>query len=82
MTENEQKINRCPVCGRLPKIRLGGYGLTEYVYCDVYCKPFLRKAHLGVTHFILPWGIPEMAKERAIQTWNKKVKEVTNNDGE
>lgn len=86
MTENEQ-VNRCPVCGKLPRIRFSGFNLGQYPSCDIYCKPFLRKTHLGVTHFILidfryiisPLGLMEVAKEKAIQLWNKKVKEVTNN---
>ena len=90
MTENELKINRCPVCGRLPRIRFSGFNWGENPSCDIYCKPFLRKTHLGVTHFILidsrciipPFAMMGLAKEKAIQLWNKKAKEVTNNDGE
>ena len=70
------QILKCPVCGKNPKFRLGGYGVGQYPYCDIYYKPFLRKSHLGVTHFIMPCGTVEEAKEKAIKMWNDKINEV------
>ena len=89
MPENEQ-ISRCPVCGKLPKCRFSGFNIVEYPTCDIYCKPLFKKAHLGVTYFILGSIIRyrvstpllmETAKKEAIKLWNKKAKEA-NNDGE
>lgn len=65
----------CPICGKAPKVKVEGGGLISYPSCKIYCKPLFKKLHLGVEHFIIPCGTIDMAREKAIERWNNKVRE-------
>lgn len=51
------QILKCSICGKNPKIRLGGYGFGQYPHCDIYCKPFLKKGTFwGYTFYCALWN--------------------------
>ena len=64
------KFERCPVCGRLPKVRHIYY--NDFVGVRVECKPwYCRKPHLKaeVGSFLLV----KAAERKAIEEWNAKA---------
>lgn len=65
----EVKLERCPVCERLPKVRYSYYG--DFVAVRVECKPwYCRKPHLK-TEVASP--LESVAEERAREAWNAKA---------
>lgn len=68
----QNKVIRCPVCGKRPKVSIsGGYAMGWY--CRIKCKPLLRKAHLDIES-------GKASLERAISTavdiWNEEAREA------
>ena len=60
-----EKLERCPVCGRYPKIKV--YGVN---YAKVECKPFLRKSHMFV---FTKYEWPSQLMAAAVKAWNEKA---------
>ena len=62
----ELKLTRCPVCGRIPKIRY-----YDICYAGVQCRPWYRfKAHMRAD---IVCAQPSELRDAAINAWNAKA---------
>ena len=43
--KSRERLDRCPICGRLPKIKITT-PKREYTRCIIKCKPLFGKLHL------------------------------------
>ena len=70
-------VECCPICGKKPRLKIKVYGAQ--LGTEVFCKPFLKKAHLST------FAADENEIDsvlRAIKMWNFMViQKGKNNDG-
>ena len=65
MDEFRKQLERCPECGRYPKIKV--YGVS---YAKVECKPFLRRSHLCA---YTEYTQPSQLMAEAVKVWNERA---------
>lgn len=53
-------MEKCKVCGKLPKVSFDGNG-----NCIVRCKPFLKRTH---------WTVEAPNEKTAVSYWNDRMK--------
>ena len=67
----QNKVIRCPVCDKPPKVSIsGGYAMGWY--CRIKCKPLFHKAHLDIES---GKASLEHAVSTAIDAWNEEASE-------
>lgn len=60
------RMQRCPVCGKLPKVRIFPPNSAVIRY-----KPFFRKSHLTA---VVAYAPPSQLQEAAVVEWNREVR--------
>ena len=72
---NEIKLNRCPICGKMPKVKRDyAYEASWFgAWCTIQCKPLFRKPHLKIESGKSTW---ERAYKYAVIHWNESAEEV------
>lgn len=61
-------VRCCPICGKKPRLKIKAYG--NLWGTEVFCKPFLKKAHLST--FAADENEIDSV-QRAIKMWNFMV---------
>ena len=70
---DEIKLNPCPFCGRMPKVRRSAIGCCG-AWVEVQCKPLFRREHLAVQHGA---ATMERAVDMAAEDWNRRDEKWT-----
>ena len=63
-------LDRCPICGKLPKIKLT-YPKCEYARCNIRCKPLFGKSHISAD--TVSWHTDDEIIMTTAELWNCKA---------
>lgn len=71
------EILPCPICGKMPRVSLKGFG-GHGCWTTLVCKPLFGRAHIKV---IEGKALPDRALHYGIESWNRAVRNVTMDGG-